>query len=323
MKRFLARRETVPAVLVLVALGIGAIESPYFLDVRYLLDSSSTYVEGGLLVLGMTLVIIAGQIDLSVASMTALVACSVAKGLDAGWPAWTALPGGVLLGCLLGWFNGIVVTRFGLPSFVVTLATLAGYRGAAQAMVGASSVRFPPSLTGFDRVYLPGTPIPMPLVIFAVAAVAIGVLLHGTVFGRWVYAVGANARAALFSGVPVARVTTATFVISGLMAGLAGILIDSRLGVARFDDAKGLELDVITAVVVGGTAITGGSGSILGSVLALVLIALIRIGMLLANVSAEYQLAALGSLLIVSVIANNLAARFAQSRAKALHNQSA
>ena len=137
--RFFARREAIPALLVLVALGIGALESRYFLDVRYLLDSSSMYVETGLLVLGMTLVIIGGQIDLSVASMTALVACCTAKALVAGWPVPVALLAGVGLGCFLGWVNGALVSRLGLPSFVVTLATMAGYRIGRQSRCGNAS----------------------------------------------------------------------------------------------------------------------------------------------------------------------------------------
>jgi rhamnose transport system permease protein len=144
----------------------------------------------------------------------------------------------------------------------------------------------------------------------AVFALLVGLLLHRTVFGRWVFSVGTNEKASYFSGVPTARVKVAVFAISGLMAAMAGFLIDSRLGVARFDHGKGLEVDVIAAVVVGGASIYGGVGTVLGSMIALLLIALIRTGMGVANIGAEYQLAAVGALLIVAVLIGNVSERW-------------
>lgn len=309
--RFLARREIVPAVLIVLAFLAGRAESPYFLDVRYLLNTSTLYVENGLMALGMTLVIVSGQIDLSVASTLALVACVTAKLMAAGWPTPAALVAGLALGAVLGALNGLFIARLRLPSFVVTLATMAAYRGASQVLVGAASVKFPALLVGIDMLNVPGTPVPVPLVLLVLAAIAIGLLLHRTVLGRWIYAVGTNVRASRFSGVPTERVTIAVFTLSGFLAGLGGLLMNSRLGVARFDHAQGAELDVITAVVLGGASILGGSGTILGSMLALLLIALIRTGMGLANVTAEYQLAVVGTLLVVSVMIGNLSQRFA------------
>jgi rhamnose transport system permease protein len=316
--KWLARRETVPAVLVLLAFIAGAIESRYFLDFGYLLDSSSLYVEAGLLALGMTLVIVTGQIDLSVASTMALSACVAAKLLSLHWPLVPAFLATALAGVLLGAVNGLLIAGLRLPSFVVTLGTMAAYRGVAEVMVGADSIKFPPALTGIDYVKTFGTPIPMPLTILICCAVLVGLVLHRTLLGRWIYALGTNERASLYSGVPTGKVTISVFAITGGMAALAGMLIDSRLGVARYDHALGLELDVITAVVLGGAAINGGSGSILGSMLALLLIALIRTGMGLANVPAEYQLAAVGTLLVVTVIVGNLSEKIAKSRSRRL-----
>lgn len=315
MKKLLGHREVVPAALVLLAIIAGGIASPYFLDFRYLLDRSSLYVETGLLALGMTLVILSGQIDLSVASNLALVACVTAKLAEAHYAAALVVPVGLALGTILGWFNGFLVARLQLPSFMVTLATLAGYRGIAQVLMGPGSAKVPASLVGVDLVHLPGTPVPLPLVLLVVVAVPTGLVLHRTVVGRWIYTVGTNAKAALYSGVPVTRVTAGIFAFSGLMAGIAGLVMNSRLGVARFDDASGLELDVITAVVLGGTSITGGRGSILGSMLALLLLGLIRTGMGLANVTPEYQLLAVGLLLILAVLATNF-----MDRRTARHN---
>ncbi len=310
----LQRREAIPTILVVVAFIGGAIASPYFLDFRYLLDASSLYVETGLLALGMTLVIICGQIDLSVSSTLALVACIVAKLLAAGWSAGLATPFGLALGALLGLVNGLLVSKLRLPSFVVTLATMAAYRGLAQVMMGAQSVRIPASMSGIDSARLPGTPIPLPLSILILAAALTGLLLHRTVMGRWIYAVGTNERAALFSGVPTSRVTTTVFVVSGLLAGFAGLVLASRLGVARFDHARGMEVDAITAVVLGGASIYGGRGSVLGTMLALLLVAFLRIGMGLANVTAEFQLAAVGALLVISVIVTNVVERYSGGR---------
>lgn len=303
MRRLLARRETAPAILVVLAFIAGVIESPYFLDFRYLLDSSSLYVETGLLALGMTLVVITAEIDLSVASTMALVACSTAKLLALHCPVWLALAAGPVLGAALGCVNGVLVAYLRLPSFLVTLATLAAYRGAAQVMLGPSSVSLPPSLVGVGTIKL--LAIPAPLILLALVAVLVGLVLHRTVLGRWIYTVGTNERAARYSGVPTEAVKVFVFTLSGALAGLAALVINSRLGVARFDDAQGLELDVVTAVVLGGTSITGGTGTILGSMLALVLIGLIRTGMGLANVTAEYQLAAVGTLLVVAVVIGN------------------
>jgi rhamnose transport system permease protein len=300
----LRRREVVPAVLILVALIAGFIESPYFLNFPYLLDSSSLYVETGLLALGMTLVVITGAIDLSVASNMALVACITAKLLAGHWSPWVALPLALVLGTALGSLNGALIAYLRLPSFLVTLATLAAYRGAAQAMLGPNSVTLPPSLVGLNLVKVMG--LPVPLIGLLVLAVLVGLLLHRTVLGRWIYTLGTNEVAARYSGVPTERVRLFVFALSGFMAGLAALVINSRLGVARFDDAQGLELDVVTVVVLGGTSITGGVGSILGSILALILIGLIRTGMGLANVTAEYQLAAVGTLLVLAVVGSNL-----------------
>ena len=306
----MSKPPIVPAVLALLAFIGGAILSPFFLDVRYLLDASSLYAEAGLLVLGMTLVIVAGQIDLSVASVMALVACVTAKLLAAGFAVPVALAIGLGLGSGIGAVNGVLVAYLRLPSFVVTLATMAIGRGLAQVLMGAESQRLPANLVGADYVHLPGTPIPLPLTLLVVFALLVGLLLHRTVFGRWVYSVGTNEKASFFSGVPTARVKVAVFAISGLMAALAGFLIDSRLGVARFDHGKGLEVDVIAAVVVGGASIYGGVGTVLGSMLALLLIALIRTGMGVANIGAEYQLAAVGALLIVAVLIGNVSERW-------------
>jgi rhamnose transport system permease protein len=313
MRKLLSRTEVVPAILLVLAFVAGSLQSKYFLDARYLLDSSTLYVETGLLAIGMTFVIVSGNIDLSVASMTALVACVTARLMGSGWSIPAGCAGGLVLGLLLGGFNGFLVAKVRLPSFVVTLATMAVYRGIAQVLLGSESAKLPPSFVGLDMMHLPGH-VPVPLVILLVVAIVLGVVLQRTLFGRWVYSLGTNEDASFYAGLPTVKVKISVFALSGLLAALAALLMNSRLGVARFDDARGLELDAITAVVLGGASIFGGKGTMLGTMLALFLVAVLRIGMGVANVKAEYQLAVIGTLLVVAVLAGNLATRLSAKR---------
>ena len=299
--------------MLVLAFVAGSLQSKYFLDARYLLDSSTLYVETGLLAIGMTFVIVSGNIDLSVASMTALVACVTARLMGSGWSIPAGCAGGLVLGLLLGGFNGFLVAKVRLPSFVVTLATMAVYRGIAQVLLGSESAKLPPSFVGLDMMHLPGH-VPVPLVILLVVAIVLGVVLQRTLFGRWVYSLGTNEDASFYAGLPTVKVKISVFALSGLLAALAALLMNSRLGVARFDDARGLELDAITAVVLGGASIFGGKGTMLGTMLALFLVAVLRIGMGVANVKAEYQLAVIGTLLVVAVLAGNLATRLSAKR---------
>lgn len=308
-------RPLVPAVLVILAYFICARLSPHFNDFRYLLNSSTLYMETGLVALGMTLVIVSGNIDLSVGSIVVLTACLTAKLLETGCPTWAAVLAACAMGTILGAVNGLIVAKLKIPSFLVTLGTMAAYRGAAQAMLGAKSVKLPKPFIGLDMKTL--GPLPYPLIIFLFLALGIGLLLHQTVFGRWTFAVGTNERASRYSAVPVDRVKILVFAITGLLCGISALMIDSRLGVARYDLANGIELDAITVAVVGGASIAGGSGTILGTVLALFLIDIMRTGMGVANVKAEYQLTAIGVLLILAVAVQSLSFRVKRKSANA------
>lgn len=303
MKRLFGRPEAITAVLLIVAFAIAAKSSPYFLDSAYLLKSSTLYVETGLLVLGMTFVIVSGNIDLSVAANLTLSACLCAKMAEAGLPPLLCAVLTPLFGALLGLFNGLVIVKSRLPSFVVTLGTMAIFRGVAQIQLGPGSLALPEALKGID-LWKVG-PLPVSLVGLLGVAILVALVLHRTVLGRWVVSCGANPEAARYAGLPVGGTTILVFGLSGLMAGLAGLHIGSRLGYARFDHATGLELDAITAVVLGGASIFGGKGTVLGSMLALLLMAILRIGMGVANVKSEYQLAIVGTLLVATVAAQN------------------
>ncbi len=308
--RDLLRPETITMLLLVAAFLGSTYLSPYFLHLHFLLDSTSLYMEIGIMALAMTFVIISGNIDLSVASGLALV--SVVIGLlhtNLGLPMELAMVAGLILGLGLGLFNGMLVTRLGLPALTATLGTLALYRGIAQVLLGDHSIsKFPKWFVGVDYRRVAEL-VPLPLIIFLILASVFGLLLHKTVFGRWTYAIGTNEAAARYSGIPVDRVKLWIFGLSGLMMAVGGILMTSRLAVSRFDNATGRELDVITAVVLGGTDISGGRGSIFGTVVALFLLGILRTGMGVANIKAESQLAVVGTLLIVAILLSNLTAR--------------
>ncbi len=302
--------EAMTAGLLVAAFAGCAMFVPRFLDAAYLFDRSSLYMEAGLMALGMTFVIVAGHIDLSCASILALVGTVTATlHVKCGWPLVPLVALAPLMGAALGAINGAVVAWLRLPSLVVTLATMALYRGFAQVLLGDHSLSLPAWFTGIERVTVAGTLAPAPLVFFLGMAVALGLILHKTVFGSWVFAMGTNAEAARYSGVPVRGTTLGVFVLSGALAGMAAMIMISRLGVARYDHALGMELDVITAVVLGGASIFGGRGTVTGTVLALFLIAVMQTGMGVANVKAEYQATASGALLIVAVLLSNFLTR--------------
>jgi len=192
------------------------------------------------------------------------------------------------------------------------------YRGVANVLVGDDSrprlawsrdMVFPEWFVGINRVMIPGTPIPLPLVLMLVLAVILGLILHKTTFGRWVFAIGTNELASRYSGIPTERAKQAIFALAGFLSGVAGLVMVSRLGVARYDHARGWELDVITAVVLGGVSINGGRGSMFGAVVAFFLIVILRTGMGVANIKAESQLTVIGALLIISVIVSSLSER--------------
>jgi rhamnose transport system permease protein len=303
----LARWETLLILLILVAGAWSSVLSPYFLDAGNLFDLTKPYIVIGLMALGLTFVVIAGDIDISVASTLALSMVIFAQVWHAGVNIWLASLIGLAVGTLLGAANGILVSLFNLPSLAVTLGTLAAYRGLAFVILGGGGVTgFPDAFTRLGLGYVGTSVVPVSLVILLLFAAALALLLHGTRFGRYVYAIGANREAARFSGIPVIRVRILLFALSGFMAAASGLLYAGFFGTARADAAGGALLDVVTAVVLGGVDIFGGLGTIGGVLLALLLVATLRNGMGVANIPGSIQNIVIGVLLLAAILAGNL-----------------
>lgn len=304
--RTLARWEAVLVVLAVVVGAWSASLSPLFLTRANLLDLATPYIFVGLMALGLTFVVIAGEIDISVASTLAVSVVVLGQLYQGGADVWLAAAAGLLVATGLGLVNGVLVGVVGLPSLAVTLGTLAAYRGLAFLIHSGEGVAtFPTGFTNIGSGYVWGQQVPIALLVFAGAAVVLGFLLHATRFGRYLYAIGANREASLYSGIPVTWVRIAVFGLSGFMAGVAGLVYVGFFGSSRADAADGSLLDVVTAVVLGGVDIFGGAGSMLGVVVSVVLVAELRNGMQLDNLGGDTQNIVIGVLLLAAILAAN------------------
>lgn len=305
---FFLRWEWLLVALIVVVVSVNSRLSPFFLDTRNLMRATSDFMELGLMILPMAFIIITANIDLSVASTLAMCASLLGWLHIQGVNIWLAAAAALALGMVGGALNGYLVARVKLPSLVVTLGTFAFYRGIAYALLGDQAARgYPASFTFLGQGTLGDIRLPFSAVLFIVFAIIFGLVLHKTTFGRYLYAIGNNEDAARYAGVPVARIKMIIFVLSGFMSALAGIVIAARFGSTRPDVGTGLELSVITATVLGGINIFGGNGSMIGAILALLLIGLMRFGMGLVNVQGQVQSIAIGLLLILSILLPNIA----------------
>jgi rhamnose transport system permease protein len=317
LRRLAGRWEALLLALFVLMLPIGQAISPEFLTSDSFTTGSLDFSEIALMALPLTLVVIAAEIDLSVASVLGLSSAAMAYLWNHGQPVETIIPICIVLGGLCGAFNGLLVTRLGLPSLAVTIGTLALFRGLAFVVIGDDSVTdFPSDWT--DRAFgnFAGTAIPNVIVLFALLAAVFAVLLHFTPFGRSVYAIGANEEAAFFSGLRVKRIKLTLFVLSGAVAALAGVVISLRNSTAAANVGVGFELTVVTAVLLGGVSIFGGRGTIAGVVLALFLLGGIQKALLLSESISSYWIQIVtGALLIGSVLGPNLVQRARAARA--------
>ena len=310
LKPFLLSWEALLVVLLILCIALGSSLSPYFLSGYNFATLSSQMMEKAIMALPMTLIIIVGEIDLSVASMLGLASVILGILWSTGHPLWFDMIVALLVGVVAGLLNGLLITRLALPSLVVTLGTLALYRGLAYVIMGDQAVsNFPDSFTNLGFSSVPGTIIPWTVAIFAVLAVIFIVVLHFSRLGRQLYAMGNNKEAARFAGIPVNRIKLGLFVLSSLICAFAGIIFTARFSSARPDNALGFELDVVTVVLLGGVDIFGGKGSLLGTILAIFIIAILRNALGLADISGDIQNVAVGVLLILSVLGPNIARR--------------
>ncbi|HEX6542281.1 MAG TPA: ABC transporter permease [Ktedonobacterales bacterium] len=296
--------------LLIAILVMGSIQTPYFLNATSFSLMFSNFSEKSIMILAMMLIIIVGEIDLSVASILGLSSAILGFLFAAGWPLWLAMLAALISGGLAGLFNGLLVTRVGLPSLVVTLGTLALFRGAAYIVLGDRGIsNYPDAFTQFGYGTIPGTLIPWTFLVFAALTAIIALVLHGSWVGRQLYAIGNNREAARFAGIPVARIKLLLFVVSGLVAALAGIIFTARFSSSRADNAVGFELDVITVVLLGGVNIFGGRGTLLGVLLALCTVGALRSALGLADYPDQVQSIIVGILLIASTLGPNLVRR--------------
>ena len=303
LRRIKFSREVVLLGVLIVLMVVMSLLSPLFFTVGNLLNTSRFFVEVGLMALGMTLIIITGGIDLSVGSNLALVSVAVGFSYAAGLPLPLAIVFGLVVGLAAGLFNGLFITLLDLHPLVVTLGTFALFQGLAYGLTNAEAVSdFPGWFAYFGQAYF--GPVPLQLFIFILAVAVVWLILSRTSFGRYVYAIDNNEEAARFSGVPVRKVKLALYAGIGLLVAIASVIYTSRVYTARGDSGLGLELDVISAVVLGGASIYGGSGTIGGTVLGVLIIATLRNGLVLAGVPSTWQVFVLGILLLVAVFLN-------------------
>lgn len=309
-------RWEITLVILTVAAGVWSAKlSPYYLNLDQIAYSTRHFIIPGLLALGLMVVVVLGEIDISLASILAVGSVLFSKCSAYHVPIWVAVPM-VTAGCaLLGTLNGFLVARLGLPSLAVTLGTMGAYRGLAFIIgteKGYTDFEDPYLWAGAERV--PGDVVPVSFVLFVLAAVLAGFLMHFTVFGRRCFSIGHNRNAAWYSGIDVRRLTIQAFTLAGALAGLAALVWVGQYGSARGDNAEGMILFVVTAVVLGGVDINGGRGTVLGVVLALFLLGTLRNGMGLANIAGPTQTVVLGGLLVVGVLYPVLATLINHSR---------
>jgi rhamnose transport system permease protein len=307
--RSLIRHETILALFVVIALVVLSAQSDKFFTLDNLLNQGRLMTEVGLIAIIMTFVIVTGGIDLSVGSilgMTAILLGVFWKNL--GLPLELAIFLALCVGTFAGFVNGLIITRFRVPPLIATLGTLALYRGIAEGVSEARSVRGYPDwfyVLGQGQVFGVPTQLWLLVIVTIVAAIILGM----TTWGRATYAIGSNETAARFSGLRVDWIKVAIYSASGLAAAMAAVIFVSRVSTTRSDMGTGIELDAITAVVLGGTSIFGGRGTIIGTVLGLILIQALKNGLSLAGVKSDGTIVLIGAALILTILISNLVYR--------------
>jgi len=304
----LLRWEAVLALALIADLFFNSLVSPYFFNLWTLSDATYQFTEKAIVALPLALLVIAGEIDISVAGIIALA--SVAMGLAAGHGVETSalIAIGLATGLIAGAVNGMLVTVFKVPSIVATIGTMSLFRGTAYAILGDRVLKgYPASFAVFGQGYAFG-PVTVELALLLILAALAVLALHYSRFGRGIYAIGANAIASRWSGLAVDRYRFVLFALTGLMSGIAAILLTSRLGSTRPSIAQGWELEIVSIVILGGVAVTGGKGTIWGVLLAAMLLGFVQFGLGLLNVPGIVMSIVIGALLIAVVAVPALSA---------------
>ena len=307
--RWLTLQETLLFGVLIIAMIVLSQRSDRFLTAANLMNQTRFLTEVALLAVPMTFIIILGGIDLSVGSMLALSAIALGFSWQSfGFPLWLAVTAGIVTGSLAGFLNGLAIVYLRVPPLIVTLATLAIYRGLSLGISESRSANgFPDAFAFFGSGEILGLPVQLYLLI--VILIISAVVLAATPLGRSIYAIGNNETAARFAGIGVNRIKLFAYTFSGFMAGIAGFIFTSRVTSTRADAATGLELDVIAAVVFGGTSIIGGRGTIVGTALGVLTIQLLKDGLQLSGFRGEATVILIGAVLILSILLNQLLER--------------
>jgi rhamnose transport system permease protein len=302
----LVRWESALVLLLIAVLIFGSAQSSTFLQGTNFFYIGLNMGEIAIMALPMTLIVMTGEIDLSVASMLGLSGTVTGVLFSDGWSIWAAMGAALVVGALGGALNGLLVAKLGLPSIAVTIGTLTLFRGISEILLAPRTVTgFPLSLTKIGVVPIAGTELAYSGAIFLVLAVACGVVLHASPLGRKIVAIGLQPEAAQFAGIRVNRIKFGLYVLSGVLCALAGVLFTLKNASVSYDAGTGLELNVVAIVLFGGVSIFGGRGTVVGVVLAVVIVGCLQQILTQINVQPEVQNIVTGLLLLVSVIVPN------------------
>ena len=325
LKKFLLRWEAVLVLVLLLVNVFNTMSSPYYLSVTGLLDATRDFMDKSFIVFPMAMIILMGEIDISVGATIALssVIMGVAYNAGNGIPMVAAILLALLVGTVCGLINGLILTRFKeLSPMIVTLSTMTIYRGIAYIILKDQAAgKFPSWFQEFGWGTL--GPVPYVLIVFVVLAVIFTIVLNKTKLGRRIYAIGSNRTASIFSGIKVDQIRILAYTLAGFMSGLTAIFLTSRMSSTRPNIGYMYELDIISMVVLGGISTSGGKGRLAGALISIFVIGYLKYGLGLNNISSQILMIVIGLLLIISVLTPNLVARFKRwSTVRKSHRQS-
>ncbi|MFF2390602.1 ABC transporter permease [Agromyces sp. NPDC058104] len=306
-------QQMLAAASLILIVAYFSFASPHFFTTGNLVSILTAATVTGILALGTTFVIITGGIDLSIG--TGMVLCGVMAGVFLtylGWPLWLGVTATILFGALIGLINGVNISVLGIPPFIATLGMMLIAAGLSLVISGTKPIYFtetPDFQSIMNLSIIPGMRFPLGVAIFIVMIIVAAVLLSKTILGRYTFSIGSNEAATALSGVNVRRWKITIYTLAGLFVGLAGVLSASRLSSAQPTGGMGLELEAIAAVVIGGTSLQGGKGSIVGTVIGALIMAVLTNGLRITSVPQEWQSVAVGIVILVAVYLDMLRRR--------------